>query len=108
MQLSGNRQAAKRTIYTELNDKEMLAEILRELTKCDENMTILSEHVLTWAKRIEAQRTQIAVISSLHEIKKTFHTIMHNDGKKRKRPTTNVTASTRRCKYCGQADSIVT
>ena len=47
----------------------MLVEIIRELAKCDENMTILSEHVLTWAKRIEVQRSQTVVISSLQEIK---------------------------------------
>ena len=45
----------------------MLAEIIRELTKCEENITIHSEHVLTWAKRAEAQRSQRVIISSLHE-----------------------------------------
>ena len=29
----------------ELNDEEMLAEIIRELTKCDDNVTILGKHV---------------------------------------------------------------
>ena len=42
----------------------MLAESIRELTKFYENMTILSKHVLTWAKRIEAQRAEIAAISN--------------------------------------------
>ena len=50
----------------------MLAEIIRELTKCDDNMIIFCEHVLTLAKRIEAQRGQMEVISSLHEIKKSL------------------------------------
>ena len=34
-----------KTIYTWISDEEMLAEIIRKLTKCDENMTIFSEHV---------------------------------------------------------------
>ena len=33
-----------------LNDEEVLAEIIRELTKCGENTNIHSENVLTWAK----------------------------------------------------------
>ena len=53
-----------------LNNMEMLVEIIRELTKCEENITIHSENVLIWAKRVEAQRTQMAVISSLHEANK--------------------------------------
>ena len=36
-----------------LNDEEMLVEITRELTKCDENTTIHSENVLAWAKRAQ-------------------------------------------------------
>ena len=67
-------------------------------------MTILSEHVSTWAKRIQTQRAQMVIISSLHEIK-NFDTIMHKDGKEREtRPTTTLTISTRRrCKYCGSS-----
>ena len=55
-----------------LNDEEMLAEIIRELTKCDENMTIISEHMLIWAKGIEAQGAKMVVTSSLYEVKKTL------------------------------------
>ena len=42
----------------------MLLEIIRELTKFEENTTIHSENVLTWTKRVEAQRAQTVVISS--------------------------------------------
>ena len=45
----------------------MLADIIRELTKCEESITVHSESVLTWAKRVEAQRAQAAVIKILHE-----------------------------------------
>ena len=47
----------------------MLVEIIRELTKCNENTNIYSENCQTWAKRVEAQRAQTVVISSLHETK---------------------------------------
>ena len=47
----------------------MLAEIIRDLTKSDENTVILSERVLVLVKRIEAQRAQVAVINSLSNIK---------------------------------------
>ena len=60
----------KEQFMLRLNYEEMLAETIRELPKYDENMTILSEHVITWAKRNEAQRAQMEVFRSLHEIKK--------------------------------------
>ena len=37
-------------------DNDMLAEIIRELTKAKESTAITSEKVLVWAKRVEAQR----------------------------------------------------
>ena len=39
-----DRQLKEQFIHG-LNDDEMLAEIIRELTKCEENVTILSETV---------------------------------------------------------------
>ena len=38
-----------------LNDDKILAKVMRELTKCGEDVTIPSETVLAWAKRVEAQ-----------------------------------------------------
>ena len=63
-----NRQLKEQFIHG-LNDEEMLVEIIRELTKCEENITMHSENVLALAKRVEVQRAQM-VISSLHEAKK--------------------------------------
>ena len=63
-----DRQLIEQFIHR-LTDSEMLPEIIRELTESDENKIILSEHVLTWAKRVEAQRAWVAVINSLHELK---------------------------------------
>ena len=47
----------------------MLVEIIRELTKCEENIAKPSKNILTRAKREEAQRVQMVVISSLQEAK---------------------------------------
>ena len=63
-----DRQLKEQFIHG-LGDSEMLMEIIQELTKCSENMMIPNEHLLIWAKRIEAQRAQAAVINSLHEVK---------------------------------------
>ena len=80
----------------------MLAEIIRELTKYEENITIYNENMLTWAKRVHAQRGQMVVISSLHEAK-NFDTIMQKDIKHGdKRPTTKTLNTRRRYKYYGQ------
>ena len=64
-----DRQLKEQFIHG-LNDNEMLAEVIRELTKYGEDVTIPRETVLTWAKRVEVQRVQTAVISSLCKSKK--------------------------------------
>ena len=64
----------------------MLVEIIRELTKYEENTTIHSKNLL---------------ISSLGS--KFFDAIIHRDVKHTdKRPTTNTFSMRRRCKCCGQ------
>ena len=55
-----------------LNDSGMLAEIIRELTKTNENILVTSEQI---ANRIESQRAQTADINSLNEVK-DFDAIM--------------------------------
>ena len=52
-----------------LNDNEMLAEIIRALTKTVENQIMSSKQVLAWAKRVATQRAQSASIKSLSEKK---------------------------------------
>ena len=47
----------------------MLADIINELTKAEENVNVTSEQVLPWAKRAEAQRAQSLVINFLSEMK---------------------------------------
>ena len=47
----------------------MLAEIIRELTKTDENMLVTNEQILAWEKRIGGQRAQAAIINKLSEVR---------------------------------------
>ena len=52
-----------------LNEKIMLDEIIRELTSRTSNVQMTSRDVLAWAKRVEAQRAQAAVLNDLTEIR---------------------------------------
>ena len=49
-----NRQL-KEQVINGLNDNEILMEVIRKLTKCEEDVTIPIETVLAWTKRVEAQ-----------------------------------------------------
>ena len=53
-----------------LNDKGMLEEIIKELTTTKNDDHITSGGVLAWAKRVEAQRGQVAVLNTLTESRK--------------------------------------
>ena len=48
-----------------LNDKTMLDEVIRELATKGSNDQTTSEDVLIWAKRVEAQRMQAAILSDI-------------------------------------------
>ena len=50
-----------------LNDKCMLDEIIRELTATNNDEQGTSEGMLIWAKRIEVQRAQDAVLNTIIE-----------------------------------------
>ena len=60
----GDRQLKEQFIHW-LNNNAMLTEIIRELTKAEESVARKSEQVLGWAKRVEAQRAQFALMDSL-------------------------------------------
>ena len=51
-----------------LNDKTMLDEVVRQLTTKNINEQMTSEDVLIWAKRIEAQRMQVAILSDITKL----------------------------------------
>ena len=50
-----------------LNDKMMLDKVIRELTTKSSSDQMTSEDVLLWAKRVEAQRMQAAILSDITE-----------------------------------------
>ena len=61
-----DRQLKEQFIHG-LNDKVMLDKIIRELTTKNYNEQVISEEVLAWAKRIEVQRAQAAVLNDIAE-----------------------------------------
>ena len=63
-----DRQLKKQFIHSQ-NDTDMLAEIVMELTKIEENVEVTSEKVKCLARRVEVQRTQSVIINSLTETK---------------------------------------
>ena len=92
----------------DLNDTEMLGDIIKELTKICGNEEITSKNVLSWAKRVEVQRAQSAIVNSLTEVKE-FDKLKvvrsaHGDSHKRYMQTKIPTKQT--CKYCGSSHSL--
>ena len=63
-----DRQLKEQFIHG-LNDKVMLGEIIKELMATRGNNHITSGNVLAWAKGVEAQRAQAAVMNSIIEYK---------------------------------------
>ena len=63
-----DRQLKEELIHS-LNATDMLAEIIMELTKINENAEVTCEKVLCWAKRVEVQRAQCTIVNSLTETK---------------------------------------
>ena len=82
---------------------QISAAIIRDLIKSNENTMMPREWALVWAKRIEAQRAQLAVINGLSEVKNFDIIWQKDDGKhietKLAKPLKMPTG--RRCKYCG-------
>ena len=80
----------------------MLDEVIRELTAKDNNEQTASEDVLVWAKRIEAEWAQAAILNDITESQK-FDKV-----KMAQRPKTKWDVETTHpvyhkwpCKYCG-------
>ena len=87
-----------------LNDNDLLVEIIRELTKAEESAAVTGEQVLIWAKRVEVQRAQSAIINSLSETKE-FDKIKAIKGGQRhnlRKPQTGAKRPVKQsCNYCG-------
>ena len=63
-----DRQLKEQFIHG-LNDKHMLEEIIKELRATSNGNRITSGGVLAWAKRVEPQRAQAAVLDMLTELR---------------------------------------
>ena len=63
-----DRQLKEQFIHG-LNDKCMLEEIIKELTSANDDEQLTSEGILAWAKRVEAQRAQATVLSTITELR---------------------------------------
>ena len=63
-----DRQLKQQFIHG-LNDNDMLTEIIRKLTKAVQSVDITSEQALGWARRVEFQRAQSAIMDSLTKTK---------------------------------------
>ena len=61
-----DRQLKEQFIHS-LNDKHVLEEIIKELTATNNDDHITSGSLLSWAKRVETQRAQVAVLNMLTE-----------------------------------------
>ena len=63
-----HRQLKKQFIQG-LTDSDMSIEIIKELTKIKGNNSATSEQVLVWARGVEAQKVQSAILENLSETK---------------------------------------
>ena len=100
-----DRQLKEQFIHG-LNSNDMLAGIISELTKVEDSAYITSEQVLGWAKRVEAQGAQSAIMDSLtktkefDKVKKAKGEPIHNG----RNVQTCVKAPIKKtCSYCGSS-----
>ena len=64
-----DRQLKEQFIHG-MNDRVLLDEIVRELMAKNNSEQINSEDVLLWARQIEAQRAQAAILNDITEAQK--------------------------------------
>ena len=89
-----------------LNDIDILAEIMTELTKAEESTDVTSEQVLVWAKKVGVQRAQSTIITCLSKTKEfeKIKTIkMGQRHNLRKLQTCAKTPIKQSCGYCGDS-----
>ena len=63
-----DRQLKEKNIHG-LNGRCMLEDIIKELTATNEDEQITSEDMLAWAKRVEVQRAQATVLSTIIDLR---------------------------------------
>ena len=97
-----DRQLKEQFIHG-LNDRVMLDEIVRELMAKNNSEQINSEDVLLWARQIETQRAQAAILNNITEVQKFDKVKLLEKPKGRQEAETTRCAYQRHpCKYCGE------
>ena len=94
-----DRQLKEEYIHS-LNDKDMLGEIIKELTTKNNDEQTTSEGVLVWVKRVEAQRAQATIlnnITEIHQFNKVKIAQQTKDGQDR---LIRKTVNRKPCRYC--------
>ena len=85
------------------NDKSMLDEIIRELTSRNSNVQTTSEDVLTWAKRVKAQRVQASMLNDITETKAFDKVKKETESKNTLGREAHIATHQRwPCRYCGR------
>ena len=96
----------KEQFIHELSGNDMLAEIIRELSKAEESTAVTSEQILILPNRVEAQRAQSAMITSLSKTKEfdKRKTIKGGQRHNLRKPQTHAKMPTNHsCSYCGSS-----
>ena len=100
-----DRQLREQFIHG-LNVKHMLEEIIKELTVTSNDDHITSVGVLAWAKRVEVQRVQAAVLNTLTESRQFNKIKILKRAKEDKEDTTRTLVGQmlqwQPCQYCGR------
>ena len=95
-------QQLKEQFIHGLNDKTMLDEVIRELTAKNSREQTTSEDVLLWARWIEAQRAQAAILSNITKTQKIYKVKVVQKPKNRQQIETTCQRYHKwPCKYCG-------
>ena len=85
-----------------LNDKSMLEEIIKELATTRNNDHVTSGGVLAWAKRVEVQRAQVAVLSIITESRQLDKIkVSRKVSESKTTPVQQNNKSWQPCRYCG-------
>ena len=81
-----------------LNNKMMLDEVIREIITKGSNDQTTSEDMLIWAKRVEAQRMQAAILSDITDSQRFYQVKVakHQAGKR----ATHRASPHQPCRYC--------
>ena len=86
-----------------LNDKTMLEEVIRELTARNNDEQKTSKGVCIWAKRIEVQWAQAAILNGITKLCQFNKINMTSKTKGRQaRQALNTTLNRWPCRYCGR------